>query len=415
VIYIFLSHRPQSLYDSTYIKLYLRRDQDLFRRDQDLFKEEKEKMKTSFQIGKIMGIPIKLHLTFLLIIPVMGYIFANNTPVLGFRDVEPALLRDVLGISVAILLFVCVLLHELGHSYVAKKHGINIQGITLFLFGGVSSLEEIPRNPKVEFKMALAGPGVSFLIGLIFIIIYAFFKPAGEFFKDYFFLNPINDPYLRLVWIIAYINIVLFIFNLIPAFPMDGGRVLRAVLAGRMPYKKATSIAANVGKMFAIFMGIIGLIIPGGLWYILIAFFIYIGATEEDKSTQISITLEGLKIRDVMTKEIKTVPSTMTVDELVDFMFKFKHMGYPVVEGNKILGIVTFNDVRDIPKEERKNVMLSDIMTKEIINLKEDDDAVKALKIMTMKNIGRIIILNEKKMTGIVSRTDILRSVQLLE
>jgi Zn-dependent protease/CBS domain-containing protein len=364
-------------------------------------------MNLSFQIGKIMGIPIKLHITFLLIIPVMGYIFANNTSVLGFSDVEPAMLRYALGLSIAILLFVCVLLHELGHSIVAKKHGTNIQGITLFLFGGVSSLEEIPRNPKVEFKMALAGPSVSLLIGSILIISYELLKTD----------TSLDNPFLRLLWLIGYINIVLFIFNLIPAFPMDGGRVLRAVLAGKMPYKKATSIAANVGKVFAIFMGIIGLIIPGGggLWYILIAFFIYIGATEEDKSTQITVTLEGVKIKDIMTRDIKTVPRTMTVDELVDIMFRFKHMGYPVIEGTEVIGIVTFTDVQHIPKEERKNVLISDIMTKEIINLNEDDDAVKALQLMTMNNIGRIIILNEKKMTGIVSRTDLLRSVQLLE
>jgi Zn-dependent protease/predicted transcriptional regulator len=357
-----------------------------------------------------MGIPIKLHITFLLIIPVMGYIFANNTSVSGFNDVESIFLRYALGISVAILLFTSVLLHELGHSYVAKKHGTKIQGITLFLFGGVSSLEEIPRNPKVEFKMALAGPSVSLLIWSILTIFIKLLN-ADTIMNT---TTPLN-PFIRLIWLIGYINIILFIFNLIPAFPMDGGRVLRAVLAGRMPYKKATSFAANVGKMFAIFMGIIGLIIPGGLWYILIAFFIYIGATEEDKSTQISVTLEDVKIKDIMTKDIKTVPSGMTVDELVDFMFKFKHMGYPVVEENEVIGIVTFTDVQNIPKEERKNVLLSDIMTKEIINLKEDDDAVKAIKLMTMNNIGRIIILNEKKMTGIVSRTDILRSVQLLE
>lgn len=369
-------------------------------------------MNTSFQIGKIMGIPIKLHITFLLIIPVMGYIFANNPSDLGFNDVGSISLRYALGISVAILLFTSVLLHELGHSYVAKKHGTKIQGITLFLFGGVSSLEEIPRNPKFEFKMALAGPSVSLLIWSILTIFIKLIN-ADTLMNT---TTPLN-PLIRLVWIIAYVNIILFIFNLIPAFPMDGGRVLRALLAGKMSYKKATSIAANVGKIFAIFMGIIGLIIPGGggLWYMLIAFFIYIGATEEDKSTQITFTLEGVKIRDIMTKDIKTVPCTMTVDELVDFMFRFKHMGYPVVEGTEVIGIITFSDVQHIPKEERKNVLLSDVMTKEIINLKEDDDAVKALKLMTMNNIGRIIILNEKKMIGIVSRTDILRSVQLLE
>ncbi|CAG0948090.1 Putative zinc metalloprotease Rip3 [Methanosarcinales archaeon] len=363
-------------------------------------------MNLSIQIGKLMGIPIKLHVTFLLILPVFGYIFANNPPGFGFRDIGPLWFRYALGLSVALLLFTCVLLHELGHSYVAKKHGSNIQGITLFLFGGVSSLEDIPRNPKIEFKMALAGPAVSLLIGSILIIFYGILK-----------VNiPMSNPYLRLMEVIGYINVVLCVFNLLPAFPMDGGRVLRAALADRMSYMKATHIAAYVGKMFAILMGIFGFItVPDGVWFMLIAFFIYIGASEEEKSTQVSITLEGMKMKDIMSEDVKTVPSTMTVEELVDFMFKHKHMGYPVVDGAEIKGIVTFTDVQNIPKEKRKTINVSNIMTKEIISTKEDDEAVKALKIMTTNNIGRIIITQDKKIIGIVSRTDLLRSVQLLE
>ncbi|MFZ3170211.1 MAG: CBS domain-containing protein [Candidatus Methanoperedens sp.] len=363
-------------------------------------------MNSSIQIGKLMGIPIKLHITFLLILPVFGYIFANNPPEFGFRDVGPLWFRYALGLSVALLLFTCVLLHELGHSYVAKKHGSNIQGITLFLFGGVSSLEDIPRNPKIEFKMALAGPAISLLIGSMLIIFYGILK-----------VNiPMSNPYLRLIGMIGYINVVLCIFNLLPAFPMDGGRVLRAALADRMSYMKSTHIAAYVGKMFAILMGIFGfLTVPDGVWFMLIAFFIYIGASEEEKSTQVSVTLEGMKIKDIMSGDVKTVPSSMTVEELVDFMFKHKHMGYPVVDGTEIKGIVTFTDVQNIPKEERKTINVSNIMTKEIISIKEDDEAVKALKIMTTNNIGRIIITQDKKITGIVSRTDLLRSVQLLE
>jgi Zn-dependent protease/CBS domain-containing protein len=364
-------------------------------------------MNSSIQIGKIMGIPIKLHITFLLIIPVFGYIFANNAPGYGFGDVEPVWLKYTLGLSVAILLFTCVLLHELGHSYVAKKHGSKIQGITLFLFGGVSSLEDIPRNPKIEFKMALAGPSVSLLIGSILIILHEILKAD----------IPTQNPFLRLVWIMGYINIVLSLFNLLPAFPMDGGRVLRAVLAGRMSYIKATQTAAYVGKMFAIFMGIFGFLTVkiGGFWFLLIAFFIYIGASEEEKSTQVSVTLEGMKIKDIMSRAVITVPCTMSVEELVDFMFKYKHMGYPVAQGQDIKGIVTFTDVQSVPKEDRKNIRVSTIMTKEIISLKENDDAIMALKLMTVNNIGRLIILQDKKMIGIVSRTDILRSVQLLE
>jgi Zn-dependent protease len=370
-------------------------------------------MNSSIQIGKIMGIPIKLHITFLLIIPVFGYIFANNPPSFGFSDVEQLLLRYALGLSVAILLFACVLLHELGHSYVAKKHGSNIQGITLFLFGGVSSLEDIPRNPKIEFKMALAGPAVSLLIGSTLIIFYGILEAYISMSNPD---SPMSNPFLRLVWMMGLINVTLSIFNLLPAFPMDGGRVLRAVLAGRMSYLKATRSAAYVGKMFAIFLGIFGfLTVPGGVWFMLIAFFIYIGASEEEKSTQVSVTLEGMKIRDIMSRDVTGVPFGMSVEELVDFMFKHKHMGYPVVDGTEIKGIVTFTDVQNVPREERKIINVSNIMTKEIITLKEDDDAVKALKIMTTNNIGRIIIIQDKKMIGIVSRTDLLRSVQLLE
>lgn len=356
-------------------------------------------MNTSIQIGKIMGIPIKLHITFLLILPVFGWVFANNPPRFGFNDVFPLSLRYALGMLAALLLFICVLLHELAHSYVAKKHGTNIQSITLFLFGGVSSMEEIPRNPKVEFRMALAGPGTSLLIGSILIIIHELFKT--------------ETPYLRLVWLIGYINIILFAFNLLPAFPMDGGRMLRAWLAGRMSYIKATRSAAGIGKMFAIFMGIIGLFIS--FWFILIAFFIYIGASEEEKSTEVSVLLEGMKIKDIMSREVTTVNPDMSVEELVDYMFRYKHMGYPVVEDSDVLGIVTFTDVQRVPKEERKNVKVSQVMTRKLLTLNEDNDAVGALKLMTLNNIGRIIITKDKRMVGIVSRTDLLRSVQLLE
>src|SRR5665811_2460235 len=368
-------------------------------------------MKTSFQIGKIIGIPIKVHITFLLILPFFAWSFASTPPRLGFSD-QDLPLRYVLSFIAAVSLFICIVLHELGHSYIAKKHGTNIKNITLFLFGGVSSLEEIPKDPKTELKMAMAGPGVSFLIALIFIIIYSFFKPPGESFTDYLFLSPINDPYLRLVWMIAILNIVLGIFNLLPAFPMDGGRVLRAWLAERMSYIKATREAAGIGKMFAIFMGIFGLFY--NFWFMLIAFFIYIGASEEEKSTEINLILEGVKIKDIMSKEVQTVTSGMSVEDLVEYIFRLKHMGYPVVDDGQLKGMVTFTDVQKVPKDERKVIKVSQVMNKNIISLQEADDAVKALKLMTVNNIGRIIVKKGDKISGIVSRTDLLRAVQLL-
>lgn len=362
-------------------------------------------MITSIQIGKIIGIPIRLHITFLLILPVFAWMFAGNEPEFGgFNDVEPQLLKYSLGMAASVLLFTCVLLHELGHSYVAKKYGSNINSITLFLFGGVSSMEDIPRDPKTELKMAVAGPAVSLIIGSALIATHEIFK------QD---LLVQDSPYMRLVWLIGYINIVLCIFNLIPAFPMDGGRVLRAWLAGNMSYIKATRAAAGIGKMFAIFMGIFGVFYS--IWLTLIAFFIYIGASEEEKSTEVSVILEGVKVKDIMSKEVQTVSPETTVEELVDMMFKYKHMGYPVVDGSDIDGIVTFTDVQKVPKEARKNIKVSQIMSKELITAREDDEAVNVLKLLTKNSVGRIIVKNDEKMTGIVSRTDVLRAVQLLE
>jgi len=363
-------------------------------------------MKTSFQIGRIIGIPIKLHITFLLILPVFVWNFAINPSPFGYSD-QNIPLRYILSLAMAVSLFVCVILHELGHSYIAKKHGTKIRSITLFLFGGVSALEEIPRDPKTELKMALAGPGVSFLISLIFMIIYLIFKSPSDSFIQ------INDPYLRLFWMISIINIMLGIFNLLPAFPMDGGRVLRAWLAQRTTYIRATREAAGIGKMLAIFMGIFGLFYS--FWFLLIAFFIYIGASEEEKSTEINVMLEGVKIRDIMSKEVQTVNSEMSVEELIEHIYKFKHMGYPVVDDGQLKGMVTFTDVQKVAREERKTVKVSQVMSKKIIGLQEDDDAVNALKLMNANNIGRIIVKKGVTISGIVSRTDIIRAIQLLE
>jgi Zn-dependent protease/predicted transcriptional regulator len=295
-------------------------------------------------------------------------------------------------------------MHEIGHSYVAKKHGSKINNITLFLFGGVSSMDETRPDPKNELKMAVAGPAVSLLIGSSLIIIHEIFRQEALF---------QSSPYMRLIWLVGFLNIVLCFFNMIPAFPMDGGRVLRALLAGKMPYIKATQTAAGIGKMFAILMGFFGFFY--NIMLTLIAFFIYIGASDEEKSTEVTVILEGVKIKDVMSREVKTVSVDTTVEELVDMMFKYKHMGYPVVDGSKITGMVTFTDVQKVPRENRKNIKVSQIMSKELITAGEDDEAVAVLKLLNMNGIGRILIKNDDKMIGIVSRTDVLRAVQLLE
>jgi Zn-dependent protease/predicted transcriptional regulator len=361
-------------------------------------------LKSSLKIGSVLGIPIKLHITFLLILPVFAYIFAINPYPYGFQEVEPASTKYMLSSLTAILLFASILLHELAHSYLAKQYGVNIESITLFLFGGVSSMEEIPRDPGQEAKMAFAGPFTSLVIGSICLLLYRYIILSNPALSE----NPV---YLT-IWILGAMNLVLGIFNLLPAFPMDGGRVLRSFYARRMSYVKATKSAAAVGKFFAILMAIFGILI-GNLWFPLIALFIYAGASEEERSTQASVSLENILVKDIMTKEVVSVPPSMNVEDLIQFMFEKKHMGYPVVESGNLKGIVTFTDIQRVPTIDRPVMRVSDIMTRDIISVPSDAQASDVLKLVTSKNIGRVLVIDNGSLVGVLSRTDLVRILKL--
>lgn len=363
-------------------------------------------MAPSLKIGSVMGIPIKLHITFLLILPFIAFSFAVSPAPFGFSNVPDMWVRIGLSLLAAIFLFVCVLIHELAHSYIAVHNGIKIGGITLFLFGGVSEMEDIPRNPAVEMLMAFVGPATSVVLGIIFAAIY-YLIPAVR-----------QNMYLgTTVWLLMYMNIALGIFNIIPAFPMDGGRVLRGFLAERMPYIKATRIAVSVGKTFAYILALLGILIwsYGGVWFIVIALFIYMAASEEERSTTISLTLESIKVKDIMTPEVHTMDAGATVAQAIDTMFKLKHLGYPVMENGKMVGIVTLTDVSRLPPEARSATPVRDVMTRKVITLKPDDDAFEALQKLSTNKIGRLVVVEGDRIAGIISRTDVLKALELYE
>jgi len=363
-------------------------------------------MDSSLKIGSVMGIPIKLHITFLLILPFIAFAFATSPAPLGFNNVPDLWLRAALALIGAIFLFVCVLIHEIGHSYIAVKNGIKIGGITLFLFGGVSEMEDIPRDPHVEMVMAFVGPAISVVLGIIFAAIY-FLIPA--------FQN--SGSYIgTMVALLAYMNIALGLFNIIPAFPMDGGRVLRGFLAEHMSYMKATRIAVSIGKLFAYLLALLGILTwPVGLWFIVIALFIYIAAGGEESTTKESMALEGIKVKDIMTGDVHTLDANSPVAQAIDTMFKLKHLGYPVVENGKAVGIVTLSDVSRVPPEARATTPVRDVMTRKVITLKPDDDAFAALQKLSANRIGRLVVMDGDRITGIVSRTDMLKALELYE
>ena len=233
-------------------------------------------MQSPLKIGSIMGIPIKLDTSFLLALPISAYFFAINSQPFGFFEVEPPIVRYALSALSAIFLFTSVLLHELAHSYFAKRYGVNIYSITLLLFGGVASME-IPKKPGQEAKMAFAGPLTSLIIGVICLLTYSYIISPNPALSQ-------NSVYL-IIWILGSMNLMLGIFNLLPAFPLDGGRMLRSIFAMKMSYVKATHNAASIGKFVAILMAIYG-IYSGDLWLLLIALYIYGGASNEDRPTQ---------------------------------------------------------------------------------------------------------------------------------
>ena len=343
-------------------------------------------MRNSVKIASAFGIPIELHFTFLLLLVFVG---AGGWLVFGAKE---GLRYLILVIS----LFVSVVLHELGHSLVAMRYGVKISKIVLLPIGGVSMMEEIPRDPRKEFYISIAGPLTSFAIAALTYPLYL--------------VTSIDA-----IRFLAYTNAFLGAFNLfLPAFPMDGGRVLRSILARRMDYLKATEISSALGRTLAIILALLGFFY--NFWLILIALFVYIGASGEYGTTLTGAVLSDIKIVDVMAKNIKSVSPQMTIEELLDVMLKYKHMGYPVLnEDQNIVGIITFDDVRKIPTENRSKTRVGDIMVRKVIATYPDEPVVDAIRKMNEFRIGRLLVIDkEGKLAGLVSRSDVIRIVDIL-
>jgi CBS domain-containing protein len=352
-------------------------------------------MKSSFKIFSISGIEIRIHFSLFIILILLSYILYIQQYPLGFGNLEYSQsIRMALSILSSVGLFMAVLMHELSHSLVSRRSGVNVKGILLFIFGGVSLLEEFPKEPGKEIIIAFVGPLTSFIIALIS---YGIFLSGIPVIAEFFI-------------VFAYFNAVLGVFNLIPAFPLDGGRILRGFLARRTNFLKATQMAAGIGKSLAIFMGIFGLL-AFSPWLLLIALFIYMGANEEERMVVVENILVGSKVKDVMTPNPVTVLPDTTVEEALELMLRTRHLGYPVVENNRVIGIITLQDISRAPKDKR----IEDLMSKNVLTIKPDVTTFDAFKIMNEHRIGRLPVVNYNgELIGIVSRTDLMRILELL-
>src|SRR6056297_2846755 len=251
--------------------------------------------KNSFEIGKISDIPIKLHISFIIALPFIAWLVSTNIETMANLmniSYQNIVIPDyVLGLIITIFLFGSVALHELGHSFVARSRGQKINSITLMLLGGMAEIKEMTEDPGDELKISIIGPMVSLAIGLTMILIAQL-------------ISSILLP--DLVFLILYLgqlNIFLAIFNMIPAFPNDGGRVLRALIAKKKDFLEATKIAVSVSKVIVFIFGVIGFIY-GNFILILIAFFLYMRANQEFQYSVLKDTLSDLKVKDVMSEDV---------------------------------------------------------------------------------------------------------------
>ncbi len=376
-------------------------------------------MNASLQIGNLAGIPVKLHWSFLLVIPLFAWIIGSQILLtteliaalfgvpIDVTLIAAGLNPYILGTVVALGLFVGVFIHEMAHSLIAKAKGIKIHSITLLILGGVSQMEETMPDPKVELPMALAGPLTSLAIGLV--------SAALVYVFDAIVADPGIAGVLAFTFgYLGLLNILLFGFNLLPAFPMDGGRVLRAWLARRMPLSRATRIAADVGKAFAVLFGIVGLLLLNPI-LIIIAFFIYIGANQEATFLRYNILLQDVTVADAMSSPVVTVEPTTPLSRLVEMMYETKHLGFPVVERGALVGIVALADVHKISPLDREAMQVRDVMTRNPTNLPPSAPLLDALRVITGKDIGRIPVVADGALVGIVTRTDVLRVMELRE
>ncbi len=367
----------------------------------------------SFRIGSLLGIPIRLDITFLFILPIFAYVIAIQVDQLvdlmnmafGIAiDVEPMTegrMPWILGSFAAVGLFASVLLHELGHSVAAIRYGFPIDSITLWLLGGVAQLSEQPTDWRQELVIAVAGPVVSIALGV------------GLAIGVYLVPNSM-EALLFVAAYLALMNLVVAGFNLLPGFPMDGGRVLRALLARNQPFAVATAQAARVGKLFAIVLGLVGLLVMNFI-LIALALFIYIAASGEARYTALRHAIEGISVEDVMTPapELDVVDPSLTVDELLDRMYDQRHTGYPVLEGDEVVGVVALDDVREVPPEERADTTVQDIMTRELTVVSPDDEAFAALEALQSNDIGRVLVLDGGRLAGLITRTDLVTALDI--
>lgn len=340
-------------------------------------------MKWSFKIGSILGIPVKVHLTFVLLLVLVYFVGAS---VIGTGGLN--------GVIFVILIFASVVFHELSHSIVARHYGITVLDITLLPIGGVARMPSPPNNPVQEIIISAAGPIASLTLGFSLWFV-------AEFLGYSVRMSDLSAGG-NLIAQLAIVNFVLAIFNLIPAFPMDGGRIFRGLLGLYLKPFAATRIAVGVGQVFAILLFFLG-IFSMNVFLILIALFVYLGAESEERQMGIMMSLGGSTARDAMVTGVAVLPPDGTVGEAAARFAHGFQSDFPVVDDRRLVGLVTREVLVDTLHKRGHKVPMSEVMVRDFPTALEDTSLIEVLEKMQSSGSKAIPILKSGELTGLIT------------
>ena len=364
------------------------------------------------ELFRLFGFAVRLDLSWFLVVALISWSLASSV----FPPLYPELTQSVywlMGLAAALGLFASVVLHELAHALMARRFRLTIRGITLFIFGGVAEMESEPPTAEAEFLIAIAGPAASVVVAVGCL-------GAGA-------LGPLLGMPLPLTGILMHLaglNLLLVGFNMIPAFPLDGGRVLRSALwKFKSDLRWATRITTSIGSgfgMFLIFVGIWRLVaardIVGGLWMLLIGLFLRNAAKVAYKQLMLRRSLEGEPVRRFMQQEPVVVSRAMSVTELVEsYVYRYHHKMFPVVDGDRLIGLVTTQAVKALPQSEWTRQSVSAIMQacSNDNTVGPDTNASEALAQMSRTSQARLMVVEEGRLLGIIALEDLLKFLAL--
>lgn len=376
----------------------------------------------SWQIGRALGIPIRVHASWFLIFLLVTWTLATGYLPEELPGLSPTRYWAMGGVA-ALLLFLSVLLHELGHSYVALRYCIPIERITLFIFGGVAHMRKEAPTPRAEFLIAVAGPIVSFVLGAVCFGLAALaelIQPPRDL-----------DGVVMLGALLGMVNLQLGLFNLIPGFPLDGGRVLRAGLwAWGKDFHRATKQAAVVGLGFGLLLGVLGLTVlvgalmgkldssmaSNGSWVVFIGIFLFAAALASRRQASFRQTLAMVRVRDLMVRTVASIPAQCSLDEAVTQYFQpYGYGSFPVVEGGQLAGLITVAEIQTVPSAMWPWRQVRQVMRplSPSLMVEPDVSVIQAMECMAQDGWDQLVVMQDGQIAGLVTQSAIANYLQL--